>query len=536
VPLNLPRKRLVAAVAACVMLASGCSVLRRDTLPSADTPPTLPSKQIAIGNSDDSAAQLDIDAEQIGRSPFLFAAMHQPSRERLPNKPIRNLHISEGALYDSLRLMLDGTGIALSFGGGQLQGARYQTTMISNLDGTLPDVMEKLSKALGFFYRLEGGVLYVVQEEQFSLELPPILDDDSLASLTNSLQFLGAKDVYLDRESRLLTLKSNRVRLDALRQYIDHIRETRSMLIYDLSIFQVDLTDGSQTGVQWNKFTHNSLPGGHPLDLSLTGGQSITSAAGNVAGAFGIGLVYNTAKFSLDALLSFLKTQGNVRTVSQPRIAFMAGSKGKLRIGQSTRYVSKVGTNTGTSLSQTTVETSDLQTGLDMSLFGDLHDGTVYTKLSLSLTNLIQFNRFTALGTDLTLPQTADREYRSTVRALPGDTILLGGLIQERDSVAVSGLPLADKAVVLGNKNLEGSKSELVLVLKARVVRFGKKMLPPAPPPGLLPPAPSSVLPPAPDRSAAVPPPAIQAPPAIPAGSAGKQPLPVPAVPPAEKK
>lgn len=486
----MPRYDLIAAVAVCAMLSGGCSVLRRDTLAAADVAPALPVNQSVIGAATDGAAQFDVDAEQLGRSPFLFVAMAQPSRERLPERPIRNLHISEGGLYDSLRLMLDGTGIALSFGGGQLQGARYQTTMINNLDGSLPDVVEKLSKALGFFYRLEGGVLYVVQEEQFALELPPILDDDSLASLTNTLQFLGAKDVFLDRENRLLNLKTNRSHLDALRQYIDHVRATRSMLIYDLSIYQVDLTDGSQAGIEWNKFKYQGKTGGNPFDVSMTGGQNVASAAGGAAGAFGIGLVYNTAKFSLDALLSFLKTQGNVRTVSQPRIAFMSGSKGKLRIGQSTRYVSKVGTSTNTSVSQTTVETSDLQTGLDMSLFGDLHDGTVYTKLSLSLTNLIQFNRFTALGTDLTLPQTADREYRSTVRALPGDTILLGGLIQERDATSVSGLPLSDKAVVLGNKNLEGSRSELVLVLKARVVNFNKKLPPQSlRAPGVLPPA-----------------------------------------------
>ncbi len=344
--------------------------------------------------------------------------------------------------------------------------------MINDLSGNLPDVVEKLSKAFGFFYRLEDNVLYVTLEEFYAVELPPILNDDSLAYLTNALQYLGAKDVYLDRANRALNFKSSRTRLDHIQQYVNRIRDTRSMLIYDLYVYQVDLTDGNQTGIEWNKFKLNMHQSGPPLDLSVNGGQGITGS--DVANAFGVGLVYNSSRFSLDVLMKFLKTQGTVKTVSQPRIAIMSGSRGKLRMGQSTRYVSKVGTNTGTALSQTTVETSDLQTGLDMSVYGDLHDGTVYTKLSLALTNLIQFNRFTALGTDLTLPQTADREYRSTVRALPGDTILLGGLIEERDTLNISGLPVSEKAVALGNRSQEKSKSELVLVLKTKVVSFSK--------------------------------------------------------------
>ncbi|MES2261602.1 MAG: hypothetical protein V4724_24045 [Pseudomonadota bacterium] len=455
----------------CVLILGGCGLAPRN-IDQRDVSDELTSLKTAIGGDQNGAAVLNVNAELVGESPFWLYPITRESKQRLPDKPVSNLHMSEISLYDGLRLLLDQTGIALSFEGGQLQGSRYQTVMINDLSGNLPDVVEKLSKAFGFFYRLEDNVLYVTLEEFYAVELPPILNDDSLAYLTNALQYLGAKDVYLDRANRALNFKSSRTRLDHIQQYVNRIRDTRSMLIYDLYVYQVDLTDGNQTGIEWNKFKLNMHQSGPPLDLSVNGGQGITGS--DVANAFGVGLVYNSSRFSLDVLMKFLKTQGTVKTVSQPRIAIMSGSRGKLRMGQSTRYVSKVGTNTGTALSQTTVETSDLQTGLDMSVYGDLHDGTVYTKLSLALTNLIQFNRFTALGTDLTLPQTADREYRSTVRALPGDTILLGGLIEERDTLNISGLPVSEKAVALGNRSQEKSKSELVLVLKTKVVSFSK--------------------------------------------------------------
>ncbi len=468
-----PNTKFLWLVLACVASSlSGCALAPRDAA-QRDVSAELSAAKGAIGADPAAAARLEVTADQIGISPFWLYPVVRQASQSLPDKAVSNVHLTEMSLYDGLRLLLDGTGVALSFEGGQMQGARYQSVIVNDLAGNLPDVVERLSKAFGFFYHLENGVLSVSQEDVFAVELPPILNDDSLGHLSNALQYLGAKDVYLDRANRALNFKTSRSRLDYIRQYVNRIRETRSMIIYDLYVYQVDLTDGNQTGIEWNKFKANLNPSGNPLDLSATGGQGAVGS--DAAGAFGVGLVYNSSHFSLDVLMTFLKSQGTVKTVSQPRIAIMSGSRGKLRMGQSTRYVSKVGTNTGTALNQTTVETSDLQTGLDMSVYGDLHDGTVYTKLSLALTNLIQFNRFTALGTDLTLPQTADREYRSNVRALPGDTILLGGLIEERDALNISGMPVSERAVALGNKRQDQSKSELVLVLKAKVVSFATK-------------------------------------------------------------
>jgi len=443
---------------------SGCSNFPRLVLPP-DLGEKKPEVALALGNQlgESDGVEVEIPDE----SPFVLYPLKGESDVRLPNKPISNLHLSEVSLYDGLRLLLDGTGVALSFEGGQAQGNRYQATMINGLEGNLPDVVEKLSQAFGFFYRFDNGVLKVFQEAPFALELPPVLHDDSLASLSNTLQFLGAKDVYLDRTARILTFVTNRQRFETISQYIDRIRATRSMLIYDLSLYQVDLTDNNQTGITWNKF---NVYGGGQASAPIA-----NTAPTSSTGALSMGLIFNNKNFALDALVNFLKTQGTVRTVSQPRIVIMSGSKGKIRIGQSTRYVSKVGTNTGTALSQTTVETADLQTGLDMAVYGDFHDGTIYTKLSISLTDLIRFNSFTALGTDLTLPQTTDRTYNSTVRALPGDTILLGGLILEKNTQSISGLPTSEQSVALGNQQRDLSRSELVLVLKTRVVRFTKK-------------------------------------------------------------
>jgi len=195
------------------------------------------------------------------------------------------------------------------------------------------------------------------------------------------------------------------------------------------------------------------------------------SVMGSLSG-LGLGLVLSSSKFSIDMLINFLQTQGNVKAISRPRLAVISGTRGTLRVGQSTTYVSKVGTNFSTSINQVTTETRDLKTGLDLALFGDFSDNTIYTRIGLAISEIVSLNKFTALGTDLTLPTTADREINTVVRARAGDMILLGGITLNRDSTDIR------RGITQNGNSDIVSRSELVLALKAKVVNFrGKSSL-----------------------------------------------------------
>jgi MSHA biogenesis protein MshL len=337
---------------------------------------------------------------------------------------------------------------------------------------------------MGFFYSVRKNTLFIQQDGQFIVELPPALSDDNMAGLTNTLQYLGAKDPYIDRMNRSLVFRTNRKSLAKIEAYLDKIRETRSLIIYDINIFQVDLTDNADTGIAWNALNYASSPSGSINTGGSTGGTTPSASGSGVASAvgamigsaaqatatgLGLGLVLSSSKFSVDMLINFLKTQGSLKALSRPRLAVISGTKGSIRVGQATTYVSKVGSSATNLVNQVTTETKDLRTGVDLGLFGDYSDNTVYTRIGLSISEIIRLNKFTALGTDLTLPQTADREINTVVRARPGDMILLGGITIERDSMDVS------KGATVNTSAKQVERSELVLALKTKIVNFRPK-------------------------------------------------------------
>ena len=473
--------RWSALTMAGILVLNGCASFPRPlTAPQIAATGSAETRTVDDAGSD---ANLDIDAGFGTDDLFMLHPIVESNR--LPNVQLNGLSVTESGVYDALRLVLKDSGIALNIEGGTRGSERFGSISAFDVKGSLTEVLDNLSESIGFFYSYRKNTLFIQQEQQFVVELPPALSEDNAAGLTNTLQFLGAKDPYIDRLNRSLVFRTNRPSLAKIESYLQKIRDTRSLIIYDVNIFQVDLKDNSDTGIQWNKLAWAGTPGlaANPPTTGLSngtggigGGSAVTQGAtaiGNAAAAgltsLGLGLVLSSSRFSIDMLINFLQTQGNVKAISRPRLAVISGTKGTLRVGQSTTYVSKVGTNFSTSVNQVTTETKDLKTGLDLALFGDFSDNTVYTRIGLAISEIVSLNKFTALGTDLTLPTTADREINTVVRARPGDMILLGGITINRDASDVR------RGITQNGTSDTVSRSELVLALKAKVVYFRGK-------------------------------------------------------------
>ncbi len=466
---------------AMILCLNGCANFQRPlAVPQAAL---LNAPETRTVDDNGSSATVDIDAGFVPDDLFMLKPMTATSP--LPAVNVSGLSVTESGVYDALRLVLKDTGITLNIEGGSRGGERFGPVSAFDVKGSLSEVLDSLSETIGFFYSYRKNTLFIQQEQQFIVELPPALSEDNAAGLTNTLQFLGARDPYIDRMNRSLVFRTNRPSLAKIEGYLQKVRETRSLIIYDVNIFQVDLRDNNDTGIQWNKLGWAGTPGvaagagaaTAPLP-TLAGGTGTTpTAAAPVAGnsvaagltSLGLGLVLSSSRFSIDMLINFLQTQGNVKAISRPRLAVLSGTKGSLRVGQSTTYVSKVGTNFSTSVNQVTTETRDLKTGLDLTLFGDFSDSTIYTRIGLAISEIVSLNKFTALGTDLILPTTADREINTVIRARPGDMILLGGITINRDSTDLR------RGITQNGTSDSVTRSELVLAMKAKVVAFQSK-------------------------------------------------------------
>lgn len=446
------RKRVLGSVLIAAILATtGCASVR----PELSETPGKDSLKINKLFEDQAPAESEVVLDWSPESMFVLYPRTSDA-SKLPNFQVKPISFTELGVQDALRILAAQAKMTVRIEGGALGSERYGPFSMENLSGSFAEVLDEMASAAGFFWEVQGKTLVIRQDDQFVVNVPPVLSEDTMAGVTNTIQYLGGRDAYLDRAGKTVTFTANRKGLERIQRYLASVRETRSLIVYDTHIFQVDLRDGLDTGIQWAEFNR----------FADTGAARATSA---LASTTGLGLAVKTGTFSLSTLVDFMSTQGTVKSLSSPQITLLSGSKGALRVGKTIKYVSKVGSSTTTGVSQVTTETESLRTGLSLQLQGDTYDKTVFTRVNLSIAEATEMKPYTAVGTALTLPQTADRDLDVNVRSRPGDVILLGGIHVDSGSVTTA-------RGITGFKDGQAqSRSELVLVLKARVVRFTGK-------------------------------------------------------------
>ncbi|MBK3780197.1 hypothetical protein G3A43_07995 [Paraburkholderia aspalathi] len=466
---------LTAVSLAAVVALSGCAASRPVDVPTVKPSPIKlvePKKTIGLSADDET---LLIDSAEIS-APLVLG-----TGDRLPDVEVPALTFSDARAVDVLSAVSQATGVAVTYvDDGDAIKARKVS--VRGLSRHLPELMSELSDLMGFYYTYEHGTLKVSSSQQFIVPVPPV--NDLMSSLPQMVSHLGATQVFLDKSSRTLTYEASKAANKRVAAYLKYIRDNSSLIVYEAYIWDVSLADSSAMGIKWNQLQFgfgpvgpkgtrigsNNITGG---TLGNTQGSGTSASGASSAGGLGTEVVYSGANFSLDVLLSFLQSQGNVTAISQPRMAMVSGGTAQFEDGQSIQYVSRVGAVVGTNSTLSSSETDTVFTGLQMGLSGDVSDGTVYSDVNVSLGQLIRFNSFPAVdGTSQQLPQTSMQQVKTKVRARNGDTILLAGVNTIQYTGDKTGIPGLSDTSLLTSADKSNTRRELVMVLRPRIIKF----------------------------------------------------------------
>lgn len=291
-----------------------------------------------------------------------------------------------------------------------------------------------------------------------------------------------------------------RARPSQVRAIAEMIERNQRMLgrqvLVEAQLIDVSLNDTFRFGVDWNLLRGRiaGIYGDSPIDLdpvsgSLPGPRDNTldrlltiprQVIGTPLGR-GTGLAYAGDTFS--AALNVLRGFGNVKVLSNPSVRVRNGTPAYLSVGRNIRYVSKSTTtfsNPGGGATNTSsdVQTESLFAGVVIGVAPLIHeDGKVellvhpmQTDVAPGSLELVSVGN----GNSVTLPVISFKGMTTTLNLRDGDTVLMGGLIDQQNQNNDTGIPgLSD---VPGLGKLFGSQSrghnsrELVMVLRVTVI------------------------------------------------------------------
>jgi MSHA biogenesis protein MshL len=296
----------------------------------------------------------------------------------------------------------------------------------------------------------------------------------------------------------------------AVRAMPDELRQVEKFLkaaqiaverqvMLEAKLVEVELRDGFQSGVNWGAFASGvdgTLAAGvlgsavNSTNALLQGGTTaisgVVSAPAVAAGGGLFGLALQTNSFG--AVLGFLETQGDVQTLSSPRVATLNNQKAVLKVGTDAFYVTGVsgGSNTTTAASSTgttttlpTVNLTPFFSGISLDVTPQVDDGVNITlHVHPAVTSVTEVSKQIDLGSvgsyKLPLASSAVNETDTLVRIQDGRIVAIGGLMQMDSTRNVSGVPGTTGsafAALFGNKLSSGRKREVIVLIKPTIIR-----------------------------------------------------------------
>jgi general secretion pathway protein D len=250
------------------------------------------------------------------------------------------------------------------------------------------------------------------------------------------------------------TVPSEYKRIERILRRLD-VAGTQIMI--EVSVLEVDLTDELRFGVQW--FFQK---GNHSFTFS-------NAAAGAVASTFP-GFSYFLSASNINVAIDALSNITKVNVISTPNITVMDNKTAMLQVGDQVPI--QTGTSTSTVANSAVLTTIQMvDTGVILSVTPHVNDGG---RVQLDIEQEVSSATPTTSST-IQSPTIQQRRVRTSVAIGDGETVALGGLIQERDNVTRNSMPILGDIPTLGNafgtKDDQVTRTELLIIIRPHVVR-----------------------------------------------------------------
>jgi len=274
------------------------------------------------------------------------------------------------------------------------------------------------------------------------------------------------KPPIIDRTVGLITVTGTKKQIEATDKYINTMlkRLTKEVLI-DVKIYTVELSSSHKTGIDWSK-------------LSLQMDKTEVPLRGRYIG--GSQSVFNSATFSISGLLNFLAQNGNVNSLSNPKIVTLNNQKAIISVGDTIyyKYASKVTTDqNGNPNTEYTIDSKFVGVVLDIT--PQISDnGDVILSIAPRISAFKDATQLTNNLRDMP-PDTKDNTMLSVVKLKDNQTLVLGGLITNDKTLQVNGVPVLKEIPLIkflfSSKEEVTSRRELVFVITPHIINMKKR-------------------------------------------------------------
>ncbi|NPA11189.1 MAG: type II protein secretion system D protein [Epsilonproteobacteria bacterium] len=273
----------------------------------------------------------------------------------------------------------------------------------------------------------------------------------------------------VNKEAGLITVSATLRQIRALEKYLNALKQslTKEVLI-DVKIYSVTLGRSHTNGINWSNLSLSLPYSSVPLRASYIGGSAS---------------VFNAARFNTQAFLNFLAKNGNVNSLSNPKIITLNNQKALISVGEVLNYSlpKTVFDKDGNPISSE-YEPKSVFVGVILDITPHIQNDDIILNIAPTINSLTDQNQIydTQRLQRGIKPDTQENKILSVIKVKNGSTVVLGGLITTQKSIRINGVPVLDKIPILkylfSSKEEVSNKKELVFVITPHILDLNKKV------------------------------------------------------------
>lgn len=294
--------------------------------------------------------------------------------------------------------------------------------------------------------------------------------------------------ISINKQAGIIVLKANSQGHDKAKKYLDSVlNSTSAQVLIEAKIIEVSLDDAYKSGIDWSLLADQI--GSNGISTTFIGaidGQTDLTTLAFSADVFGK---------DLTGVVSLLSEFGTSRALSSPRLLAINNQQSILTFARNHVYFTvaveeeESDSSTSTTTTSTVSITSEAHTipigvilALQPSIDIENNEITMNIRPTLSrITETVADPGVTIIARNLGIPEVVSeipvvevRELDTVLKIANGQTMVIGGLMDERVTNNDIGVPGLSKIPVIGNAFKSVSKStttvETVIFIKATIV------------------------------------------------------------------
>ncbi|WP_309499047.1 pilus (MSHA type) biogenesis protein MshL [Sulfurovum sp.] len=294
-------------------------------------------------------------------------------------------------------------------------------------------------------------------------------------------------------EAGMVTVTGTDRQINRVARYIHTLsKQIKSQVLIDVRILSVQFDDSSTTGVDWSQLytlqniTVNSLG----MAQKNIGSYTFDNAQGITDATFEEGstpdkarVISATGSTKVTEIVKFLSTQGDVKSISSPRIMTLNNQPALISVGKELFYKIKSSSTASSGGGAVAAEgemVDSVFAGILLDITPEIDDnGMITLKINPSISDTVDTVAPDA-GIRTIPPDLVRRQIASVIKVKDGQHAILGGLISSQTGFKDNQVPLLGDMPLVGSLFKRQEKinkvEELVFILTPHIVSNAKSV------------------------------------------------------------